>query len=178
MLATRTLKRTGDTSVSCHAKPAPVKWQAPVHAKDDAASAVFSATAGAFLAQLRANEAGALAGKDPEYLHQMRVTVRRLRAILSLYSALLGKRQKTKAARELKWLARALGPARDSDVGMPGSQPGASRLSRSATDCAAAAARATQRQENYRNGISDQQPELGATQRAGLDQTQAKLLGH
>ena len=69
-------------------------------------------------------------------------------------------------------------PARDSDVGMPGSQPGASRLSRSATDCAAAAARATQRQENYRNGISDQQPELGATQRAGLDQTQAGLLGH
>ena len=116
MLATRAPKRAGDALAPVDARPAPVKWQAPVHAKDDAASAVFSATAGALLAQLRANEAGAVAGKDPEYLHQMRVTVRRLRAILSLYSALLGKRQKTKAARELKWLARALGPARDSDV--------------------------------------------------------------
>ena len=69
-------------------------------------------------------------------------------------------------------------PAGDSGFGMPGSHPGASGFSRSAVDCAPAAAGAAPRQENHRNGLSHQQPELGATQRAGLDPTQAGLLGH
>ena len=85
-------------------------------AKDDSAGAVFSRTGGALLAQLRANQPGVLAGQDPEYLHQLRVTVRRLRVILSLYSGLLGKRERKDAVRGVKWLAHALGPARDSDV--------------------------------------------------------------
>src|SRR2546430_6093664 len=69
-------------------------------------------------------------------------------------------------------------PAGDSTLGMPGSDAGASEFSRSATDCAAAAAGATQRQEEHRNGVSDQQPDVGRTGCAGLDQTQAGLLGH
>src|SRR2546421_3783017 len=69
-------------------------------------------------------------------------------------------------------------PAGDSTLGMPGSDAGTSEFSRSATDCAAAAAGATQRQEEHRNGVSDQQPDVGRTGRAGLDQTQAGLLGH
>ena len=96
--------------------PQPVKWQAIALAKEVSASALFSATGNALLAQLRANEPGAVLGHDPEYLHQMRVTVRRLRALLSLYSAMPGKQARKKADQELQRLAHALGPARDSDV--------------------------------------------------------------
>ena len=69
-------------------------------------------------------------------------------------------------------------PAGNSGLGMPGSDARASEFSRSATDCAAAAAGATQRQEEHRNGVSDQQPDPGRTGCAGLDQTQAGLLGY
>ena len=116
MPPTRAPKRARSQPLSGAGIPAPVKWRAVTLAKDDSAGAVFSSTGCALLAQLRANESGALAGQDPEYLHQLRVTVRRLRAILSLYSELLRGRERKSAARELKWLAFALGPARDSDV--------------------------------------------------------------
>lgn len=116
MLPTRASKRVRNQLVPGAAIPAAVKWRAVTIAKDDSAGAVFSSTGCALIAQLRANESGALAGQDPEYLHQLRVTVRRLRAILSLYSALLRGRERKSAVRELKWLAYALGPARDSDV--------------------------------------------------------------
>ena len=46
-------------------------------------------------------------------------------------------------------------PSGNSGLGMPGSDAGASEFSRSATDCAAAAAGTTQRQEEHRNGVSD-----------------------
>jgi CHAD domain-containing protein len=94
----------------------PLKWQAIALARDTSANDAFSATGNALLAQLRAHESGALLGHNPEYLHQMRVTVRRLRALLSLYSRMPGKRARQQADNELRWLAHALGPARDSDV--------------------------------------------------------------
>lgn len=68
-------------------------------------------------------------------------------------------------------------PAGNSAPGMPGGHPGASEFSRRATDCAAAAASAAQRQKEHRDGVFDQQPDLGTIGRAGLDQTQARLLG-
>ena len=116
LLPTRPVRRARDHSLPANAAREPLKRQTFSLAKNDPASAVFSIAASELLAKLRANESGARAGTDPEYLHQMRVTVRRLRAILSLYSALLGRRQQKNLARELRWLAHALGPARDSDV--------------------------------------------------------------
>jgi len=68
------------------------------------------------LAQMQANEAGALAGRDPEYLHQFRVGLRRLRSCLGLAGLALGKPAVAAAAAELRWLQNALGPARDWDV--------------------------------------------------------------
>ncbi|HTD91373.1 MAG TPA: CHAD domain-containing protein [Burkholderiales bacterium] len=118
MLPVRALKRVRDPSNRRDAIAGPLKWQAVLLGKADSASVVFSKTGCALLAQLRANEAGALADQDPEYLHQIRVTVRRLRAILSLYSEPLGRRARKSVDRELKWLAHALGPARDSHVFM------------------------------------------------------------
>lgn len=68
-------------------------------------------------------------------------------------------------------------PARDSSFGMPGSDPGASGLSRSAADCPPAPPRAPPGQAEHRDGVSHQQPEPGAIERAGLAATQARLLG-
>jgi CHAD domain-containing protein len=62
------------------------------------------------------NGACALTGSDPEAVHQLRVALRRLRAILSLYKKLLPQRERA----ILRDLARAvnapLGRARDMDV--------------------------------------------------------------
>ena len=68
------------------------------------------------LAQMQANEDGALIGRDPEYLHQFRVGLRRLRSCLGLAGLALGKPAVAAAAAELRWLQNALGPARDWDV--------------------------------------------------------------
>jgi hypothetical protein len=69
-------------------------------------------------------------------------------------------------------------PAGDSALGVPGSQSGASRFSRSPLDRAVAAAGAASRQEDDRNSVSDQQFDLGAIGRAEMDQTQTWLLDH
>lgn len=85
-------------------------------AKSASANSVLRVTGRALAALLRANQTGALAGEDPDYLHQLRVTVRRLRTLISLQSRLLGKHAHFDIAVQLQWLARKLGPARDSDV--------------------------------------------------------------
>jgi inorganic triphosphatase YgiF len=68
------------------------------------------------IAQMQANEAGTLAGRNPEYLHQFRVGLRRLRSCLGLAGLALGKPAVAGMAAELRWLQNALGPARDWDV--------------------------------------------------------------
>ena len=69
-------------------------------------------------------------------------------------------------------------PAGNSGAGMPRGDARTSEFSWSPTDCTVAAAGAAPRQVEHRNGVSDQQPDVGRTGRAGLDQTQAGLLGH
>jgi triphosphatase len=68
------------------------------------------------IAQMQANEEGLLLGKDPEYLHQFRVGLRRLRSCLGLAGLALGKPAVAAVADELRWLQNTLGPARDWDV--------------------------------------------------------------
>ena len=69
-------------------------------------------------------------------------------------------------------------PLGDSSSGMPGSHPGTSRFSGRAADCPVAPTRPAQGQEENRNSLSDQQLDFGAVERAGLDPTQAGLLGY
>jgi triphosphatase len=71
--------------------------------------------ASACLDHLLRNEDAALAG-DAEGIHQMRVAVRRLRAALSAFAPLLPRDQRRWASKELRWLADALGEARNLDV--------------------------------------------------------------
>jgi triphosphatase len=77
----------------------------------------FRVAARACLYQIAGNEA-ALRDGDAEALHQMRVGVRRLRAVISLFKEMLSGPQTEAVKSELKWLTGELGPARELDVFM------------------------------------------------------------
>ncbi|HEY2372038.1 MAG TPA: CYTH and CHAD domain-containing protein [Gaiellaceae bacterium] len=62
-----------------------------------------------------ANDPGTRLGRDPENLHDMRVAVRRARALLRTGAPLLTT-DTTELATELKWLGSLLGDVRDLDV--------------------------------------------------------------
>ena len=66
--------------------------------------------------QLQRNEAGAIAGLDPEYVHQARVSIRRLRSAFKLFSPVLPKRFVDVYSPRWRNLAAQLGGARDWDV--------------------------------------------------------------
>jgi CHAD domain-containing protein len=74
------------------------------------------AVIGAALAQLQRNEDGALAGEDPEFVHQMRVALRRLRAALRVFRELVGRKHARRLDAALRSVARTAGLARDWDV--------------------------------------------------------------
>jgi triphosphatase len=67
------------------------------------------------LAVVLRNEPAALAG-SAEGLHQMRVAIRRLRAVLNTLKSMLPGEQYIWANDELRWVAREFGPARNWDV--------------------------------------------------------------
>ncbi len=75
------------------------------------------------LAHLLANERGLVSGTDPEFLHQARVALRRLRSALEVFSPPLPESVVAPVERELKWMASRLGPARDWDVFMTETLP-------------------------------------------------------
>ena len=66
--------------------------------------------------QLLAHDPGTRLGDDPEDLHQLRVSVRRLRALLRAARPLLVREWSEPLRAELAWLGGALGPTRDLDV--------------------------------------------------------------
>ena len=67
------------------------------------------------LYHMLANDRAALGG-DIEGVHQMRVALRRLRATLKLFKAMLPEEQRARAMGEIKWLSGTLGTARNWDV--------------------------------------------------------------
>lgn len=70
----------------------------------------------AALEQLQANEPGVLEDGDPEYLHQYRVALRRLRSALRVFRKVIEPEFESHARTELRWIAQATGPSRDWDV--------------------------------------------------------------
>ena len=68
------------------------------------------------LAQVQANERGAMLGRDVEYLHQLRVGLRRFRAVLSVCGGAFSKSDVNDLKARLDPLGVALGRARDWDV--------------------------------------------------------------
>jgi CHAD domain-containing protein len=94
----------------------PQKWIQPPLKPGAAAGAAFVANIGAAVAQIRANARGAALGRDPEYLHLLRVGIRRLRSTLRAFRELVRRRRAQRFDRELRSALRSLGAARDWDV--------------------------------------------------------------
>ena len=76
----------------------------------------FRAIALSCVLHLQRNEAGAIAGNDPEFVHQARVAIRRLRSAFRLFSPALSPKFVEVYAPRWKTLASDLGDARDWDV--------------------------------------------------------------
>lgn len=71
------------------------------------------------LRALLAHDPGVRTGQDVESVHQMRVSVRRMRAALKAARPLLDARWSDELRAELGWLGQSLGPVRDLDVLLP-----------------------------------------------------------
>lgn len=70
--------------------------------------------------RLEENREGTVGGWDDEFLHDMRVAVRRLRSALRLFAPHLGPARSSSLRNELKWLGDGLGSVRDLDVFLAG----------------------------------------------------------
>jgi len=96
--------------------PQPVKARPAVLDAGMTVAAAFGTILRSTLDHLQANEAGMVAGKDPEYLHQMRVALRRMRSAFRVFGPVFPKGATAPMVADMRWLAGALGPARDWDV--------------------------------------------------------------
>jgi triphosphatase len=96
--------------------PSPRKWRRPKLGELATPSEAFRAIFGAALTQAGANARGVAYGRDPEYLHQMRVGLRRLRSALLAFRDLVPKKAASPLAERLRGLMPDLGAARDWDV--------------------------------------------------------------
>jgi inorganic triphosphatase YgiF len=94
----------------------PVKAAAPVLVPEGSVGTAFSAIVQSCISHLQANESGFLAGRDPEYLHQLRVAMRRLRACFSLFKTVIPQPAFAPLMGQLREQSRVLGEARDWDV--------------------------------------------------------------
>ncbi len=97
---------------------APAARKAPKVALDAGLTAgeAFRRIATTCVAHLRANEACAVAGQDPEGVHQIRVASRRLRSAISVFREALPGVWSGRLAREVRWLTGEMATAREWDV--------------------------------------------------------------
>ena len=124
-------------------RPKPAKAEPVALAADMSVGEAFGAIVWAALHHLQRNERGMTEAGDQEYLHQMRVALRRLRSAFRLFAAAVPAQAIEHLATEFKWLADQLGPARDWDVFMTETLPpireafpGQPALARFAGECA------------------------------------------
>ena len=95
---------------------APVKAAAPALQPAMTVTEAFRIVVFSCVTHLQANERGLIESDDPEYLHQARVALRRLRSALSVFNRAFSRALFEESVVELRWLGRCLGPARDWDV--------------------------------------------------------------
>jgi inorganic triphosphatase YgiF len=98
----------------------PVKGGVPELSGAMSAGDAFAAIARSLLHPAMANVALLLATRDAEALHQTRVSLRRLRAALWFFKAVVADDTAATVEGELRWIARLLGEARDLDVFIDG----------------------------------------------------------
>ncbi|MCA7921582.1 CHAD domain-containing protein [Burkholderia cenocepacia] len=78
--------------------------------------AALFALSGDITAQWLGNECGVLERDDPEFVHQMRVALRRLRTLMRFFPRFTDRQWKDTLGVDLRWLAKLLGTVRDWDV--------------------------------------------------------------
>lgn len=103
--------------------PPVVKARKPSLTAGDSVEQALVAIVSACLYQVQANVDGFRDRLDVEYLHQMRVGLRRLRSALSTFCAAFPRDLFAPVQDELRWLTGELGPARDWDVFMTETLP-------------------------------------------------------
>lgn len=103
-------------TLAARIEPAPVKAATPPLSADMTVDDAFVAVAFHCLAHLQDNEIGLLAGRNPEYLHQARVALRRLRSAFRVFDTAIPRSHFAQILDELKSVARLLGNARDLQV--------------------------------------------------------------
>lgn len=94
----------------------PVKAAQLALDRQGSVAAAFASVVSSCMVHLQANETGFLAGRDPEYLHQVRVALRRLRAGFSLFKDAIPQPAFAPVTQQLREQNAALGAARDWDV--------------------------------------------------------------
>lgn len=77
-----------------------------------------SAVASGCIAHFETNQVGMLQCPDTEFVHQMRVALRRLRSALATFRDAIPSHAWEAHLADMRWLGRSLGPARDWDVFM------------------------------------------------------------
>ncbi len=99
-----------------HVRPVPRKAKPSLLTRDMSVQQAFPVLARGCIDHMLANEAAVMDGGDPEGVHQMRVALRRLRALVPLFEDVIAPNVRDYLRTELRWLQRELGPARDWDV--------------------------------------------------------------
>src|SRR5207244_2816775 len=94
----------------------PVRAKRVPLAADLSAAKAFAAVGADCLRQIGANAEGLAAGGDEEFVHQLRVGVRRLRSLLKFMPELGPSTPLAPLDEDLQWLARVAGTACDWDV--------------------------------------------------------------
>jgi triphosphatase len=94
----------------------PVKAAVPGIAKTDTLAEVLQSLIWSCVLHWQSNLRGAMAGEDAEYLHQMRVALRRLRVVLRMAEKLRADEQLAALSKEVAALCVALGRIREWDV--------------------------------------------------------------
>jgi len=100
-----------DSSTAQAQKAVPVRLD-----EGDTVAIAFEKIVTSCVAQMQANEAAMLATGAVEAIHQFRVALRRLRAIVGAYRELIDDTVHAAWSIDLRWAQRACGPARDLDV--------------------------------------------------------------
>jgi len=98
------------------APPQPVKAAALDLRGRLSAEQAFQRIAWSCISHLQCNHHGLLTGDDVEYVHQMRVAMRRLRSACGLFARIAPAIRDAALTAEIRWFAAELGAARDWDV--------------------------------------------------------------
>ncbi len=103
-------------ALAAGAKPGPKSSQAVQLHDAMTGQTAISVIGQACLSHMAANIEGAKEGKDPEYVHQLRVGIRQLRGALSAFRKEIPAEDRQTITAEMRWLLQEVGPAREWDV--------------------------------------------------------------